>query len=265
MANMVGLFPDRGSAENAMRALQGAGFDPGRMSIATHDRREAYETDDQVGGIQSEQGRVRVTVDAMGREEEVRMIMRANNAEDLRGPSTNTTGTTSDLYRDATSVNRPANAGPAPMPGQAINTRSSVAPESLPPDTHYETSATNPRGYATQPVSNKPDDYAGQTPGALSESNAPGDAVVLPPEMRANPTDDEYYDERDKDGAAARPEVHAGPGVPSADDTAPMGKRPLPQGDERIVNPEGTQDASGGESEPMRDEDIIRQEQQRME
>ncbi|HEV8191616.1 MAG TPA: general stress protein [Ktedonobacterales bacterium] len=306
MATLAGLFPDRGSAENAIRALQNAGFNPDRIGIVMRDQRETSEVADEaavntvagavtggvvggtlgailaatgalvipgigpfvsggilatalVGGVagwlvgglvalgipreeaeyyqgQVEQGRVLVTVDATGREEDARTILLRNGAENLR----DTGATTTD----------------------------SVAPESLPTESSYETSASNSRGYSTEPVSNKPDN-AGPPSVAPAGSDAPHERIILPPEFVDNPRAAQDYGDSNppstsnqSQGANSRV---AGPGTPSPNDAVPMPEQAMQRPDELAVNPDGTQDASKGETGVMRDEDIIRQEQQRME
>lgn len=55
--SIVGLFPDRASAEQAIADLKSAGFDPGRMGIVMRDRQEARDVaSDQ--GINSTTGAV---------------------------------------------------------------------------------------------------------------------------------------------------------------------------------------------------------------
>lgn len=41
--DIVGLFPDRASAEQAISDLKEAGFDPSRMGIVMRDRQETRE------------------------------------------------------------------------------------------------------------------------------------------------------------------------------------------------------------------------------
>src|SRR5262249_44097599 len=49
MATVAGLFPDRGSAEKAIDALQVAGFNPDRIGIVMRETRQARETADETG------------------------------------------------------------------------------------------------------------------------------------------------------------------------------------------------------------------------
>ncbi len=321
MATVAGLFPDRGSAENAIRALRDAGFAQDQIGVVMRDQPQADEAGSEavintttgavaggvaggtlgailaatgalvvpgigpfisggilatalvggaagwlVGGLvglgipqeeaeyyqgQVEQGRVLVTVNAAGREDEAHMILRRSGAEQPRQTA-------------PTAANQPVEAIRAPMPGQPLGATGNVAPETLPTDAVYETSATNPRGYATEPVSNKPDS-AGDV-GSL-EAGEPHQRVILPPEFVPNPRAAENY------GGADTPPTPpesagssmAGSATPSPNDAAPTPSQATPRPDgELAVNPEGTQDSSQGETGIMRDEDIIRQEQQRM-
>jgi Heat induced stress protein YflT len=304
MATEAGLFPDRGSAENAIRALQDGGFNAERIGIVMRDQRERSVAADEavvstatgavtggvvggtlgailaatgalvipgigpfisggilatalVGGVagwlvgglvalgipreeaeyyqgQVEQGRVLVTVDAMGREEEARTILLRNGAANLRETSAAAAG--------------------------------NLAPESLPPDISYETSATNPRGYPTEPVSNEPDN-AGQPSVAPGESDASRERVILPPEFVANPRAAQNYGDPNtpREPLQGANSGVAGANTPSPDDAVPTPGQATPREDESAINPNGTQDASPGEAGITRDEDIIRQEQQRME
>lgn len=308
MATVAGLFPDRGSAENAVRALQDAGFNAEGIGIVMRGQHETSEAADEavvntttgavtggvvggalgailaatgtlvipgigpfisggilatalVGGVagwlvgglvalgipreeaeyyqgQVERGRVLVTVDATGREEEARTTLLRNGAENLREASASAT--------------------------EAGN----VAPESLPTDTSYEASATNPRGYPTEPVSNKPDN-AGQPYAAPGESEASHERVILPPEFVAHPRAAQDYGDSNPPPTSNQPQgaerEMAGSSVPSADDAVPTAGQATPREDASVINPNGTQDASRGEAGITSDEDIIRQEQQRME
>ena len=47
---MIGLFDDRGSAEQAVIELKAAGFDPDRMGFVMRDQQEARKAADDVGG-----------------------------------------------------------------------------------------------------------------------------------------------------------------------------------------------------------------------
>lgn len=47
---MIGLFDDRGSAEQAVIELKAAGFDPDRMGFVMRDQQEARQAADDVGG-----------------------------------------------------------------------------------------------------------------------------------------------------------------------------------------------------------------------
>lgn len=98
--SIVGLFPDRASAEAAIQDLKAAGFNPERIGMVMRDRGESRGTaGGPTGGLigmgvpraeaqyhqgRVEQGGVLVTVDALGRDDEARQILLRNGAEGER-------------------------------------------------------------------------------------------------------------------------------------------------------------------------------------
>lgn len=333
MAYVVGIFPDRASAENAINELKAAGFDTSGMGVAMRETGEAQNLGEAtgvsstagavtgaaiggslgallaaagalaipgvgpflaggvlasalvggtagwlIGGLAGlgipkeeaeyyqgrvEQGRVLLTVEAGNREDEARSIMRANNAEQLGGPN-------SEMRNAGNLATEPTIAPEPNFSETGLRVGTYTPAESMPPDTTREFSATNPRGYETQPVTNKPNDYAGLTPGANTPDNE--NRVVLPPEMESRVRDARFEHDTNattNPDTGVRSDLPIGSAAPNERDAVIVNGQPLPMGDSRVVTDAGDNtpltgqpgSASMTENNTVgkRDDDIIRE------
>jgi hypothetical protein len=283
MATEAGLFPDRGSAENAIRALQDGGFNAERIGIVMRDQRERSVAADEAvvstatgaltgGVVGGTLGAILAATGALVIPGIGPFISGGILATALVG------GVAGWLVGGLVALGIPREEAEY-YQGQVEQGRVLVTVDAMGREEEArtillrngaanlrETSATNPRGYPTEPVSNEPDN-AGQPSVAPGESDASRERVILPPEFVANPRAAQNYGDPNtpREPLQGANSGVAGTNTPSPDDAVPTPGQATPREDESAINPNGTQDASPGEAGITRDEDIIRQEQQRME
>lgn len=232
---------------------------------------------------QVEQGRVLVTVDAGDQEEQARAVFMQSGAENLReSPSVN--DAPNDAYESVTAATQPVDAATTPATsttpaapvtqGQSASAADPVAPVAPPSGVYSDMSATNPTGTPTQPLPNE-QTYAAQQsdvptePTEPAEGNAPHQRVILPPGFAPNPQAARSYgvggapDSPDApDEGAGNREV--GSSAPT-DDAVPLAGQAMPRSDTPATDSTSAPDDPDGEPRITRDDDIIRQEQRRME
>ncbi len=210
---------------------------------------------------QVEQGRVLVTVEAGDSVDRARATLLRSGAENLRESGSmnvgDTSGDTASLERPLDVSNDVRAANPSGIPAQAL-------PNEQPAATQQSAASTEP-----------------------AEGEAPHQRVILPPGFVTEPHAAQNYGVADApaeppQGANTRLEGSStsttNDTVPSRDvnsgligssappnDAIPMAGQSMPRPDESAINPADAQDGSDDEPRIVRDEDIIRQEQQRME
>lgn len=149
---VLATFPDRASAEHAMRDLEGAGFGRAGMTLALNSQPDSIQGLIQGGAL--------LTVDAGERDDDARMLLRQNNAINLQDAG--------EVVPLATHT---------PLSATPTGPANAAAPNQAEPTLPSGTSGANPPANAAANIEQK----AGT--GALGSANVipPAIPIVTPP------------------------------------------------------------------------------------